>query len=152
MRRSRCDWLARAGWVSCVVPCCSEGQLLSHAAWRLRDKTLRLLCAFVPCRPPCLVAAVSCCPAAAVSCCLLLLSACRRCLLGATCCPSPPHGVCIYSCVDAFTHAHASDPCPQPVCWPGIRQGAGVRQACFCGSVGAPGNSTHAAIHQAAWA
>jgi hypothetical protein len=58
--------------------CRSEGQLLSHSTCRPSHNTLRLLCAFLPCRPPCPVAVVSCCPVAAVW--LLLLAAAAVCL------------------------------------------------------------------------
>jgi hypothetical protein len=82
--------------------------------------------------------------------CLPALPVCRSpcsCCCFHMCSASPPHGVCIHSCVDAFTHAHTSDPCPLPVhSWQGLRQGAGVWQACFRGSVGAPGYSTHTAV------
>jgi hypothetical protein len=56
------------------VLCVLAANCWAPRAWRLSHNTLRLLCAFLPYRPPCPVAVVSCCP------CVLLLAA-AACLL-----------------------------------------------------------------------
>lgn len=129
-----------AGLGCCCCRCLCFWQLPGSVpalrACRVRCDTqsfkIRLLCACLPARPARCRSPCSC----------LLVAAPAAGVWRPHVSSSPPHGVCIHSCVDPFTHAHASDPCLPPVRWWGARKGASVRQACLSGLL-APWGTAH---------
>jgi hypothetical protein len=152
-------WLVAACWLG-FLRCSIHQQGLFWAAAAVTQPAVLLTtpCVFCvpafPCRPLFAALFVSSCCFCCFCCLLLLLPAClpQVPFSGATCVHAHLPA-CVFTHVWTRSHMHTLfDPCPQPVhSWQRIRQGAGVQQTFFEGSVDALGHSTHAAVHQAAW-